>query len=133
VIQTVMRHGSITLTMDTYGHLCPGQEADAVARLHAMMDDPPAPLAATGTDDLTANGAQHRAQHSGRETWQAVAMGCDQETERADASGDGSARPNVVRLANLGDDLRPDATGRDEGRAGDSNPQPLSVQLTNDQ
>jgi len=133
VIQTVMRHGSITLTMDTYGHLCPGQEADAVARLHAMMDDPPVPLAATGTDDLTANGAQRRAQRAGRETWQTVAMGCDQETDRADESADGNARPKVLRFANLGDDLRPDATGRDQRRAGDSNPQPLSVQLTTDQ
>ena len=26
-IQTVMRHSTITLTMDTYGHLVPGQEA----------------------------------------------------------------------------------------------------------
>ena len=28
VVQQVMRHQSITLTMDTYGHLFPGQEAD---------------------------------------------------------------------------------------------------------
>jgi len=30
VIQKVMRHSTITLTMDTYGHLFPGAEADAV-------------------------------------------------------------------------------------------------------
>jgi integrase len=33
VVQTVMRHGSITLTMDTYGHLFPGHEAQAAGRL----------------------------------------------------------------------------------------------------
>jgi integrase len=33
VVQQVMRHSSITLTMDTYGHLFPGQESEAVARL----------------------------------------------------------------------------------------------------
>jgi integrase len=27
VVQTVMRHSAITLTMDSYGHLFPGQEA----------------------------------------------------------------------------------------------------------
>jgi len=37
VVQTVMRHSSITLTMDTYGHLFPGQEADAVARLRDIL------------------------------------------------------------------------------------------------
>ena len=36
-VQTVMRHSTITLTMDTYGHLFPGQEADAVGRLPEMF------------------------------------------------------------------------------------------------
>ncbi len=39
VIQSVMRHSSITLTMDTYGHMFPGQEADAVAQLPAMLGE----------------------------------------------------------------------------------------------
>jgi hypothetical protein len=50
--QTVMRHSTMTLTMDTYGHLIPGQEADAVAALPPMMTDPSRMVAATGTDDL---------------------------------------------------------------------------------
>jgi integrase len=37
VVQVVMRHSSIVLTMDTYGHLFPGQEADAVARLATLL------------------------------------------------------------------------------------------------
>ncbi len=32
-IQVIMRHSSITLTMDTYGHLFPASESDAIARL----------------------------------------------------------------------------------------------------
>jgi integrase len=43
-IQTVMRHSAITLTMDTYGHLFPGQEADAVNRLRQMMNEPQIPF-----------------------------------------------------------------------------------------
>jgi len=37
VIQAVLRHSSITLTMDTYGHLFPGQEADAIAKLPRLF------------------------------------------------------------------------------------------------
>lgn len=37
-IQTIMHHSTITLTMDTYGHLMPGQEADAIARMPAILE-----------------------------------------------------------------------------------------------
>ena len=40
VVQTVMRHQSIGLTMDTYGHLFPGQAADAVGRMRSMLTTP---------------------------------------------------------------------------------------------
>ena len=46
VIKTVMRHSSITLTMDTYGHLLPDQHADAIG---GMVMSAKMPLAATGT------------------------------------------------------------------------------------
>lgn len=36
-IQTIMRHKSITLTMDTYGHLFPNAEPDAVAKLGVLL------------------------------------------------------------------------------------------------
>ncbi|MBN2474708.1 MAG: hypothetical protein JXB62_08870, partial [Pirellulales bacterium] len=36
-VQSVMRHSTITLTMDTYGHLFPGQEAEAVSRFPVMV------------------------------------------------------------------------------------------------
>ena len=32
-----MRHSTIVLTMDAYGHLFPGQEADTVSRFPAML------------------------------------------------------------------------------------------------
>ena len=35
----MMRHCSVTLTMDTYGHQIPGQEAETVARLPDMFGD----------------------------------------------------------------------------------------------
>lgn len=62
-VQSVMRHSSITLTLDTYGHLLPGQEADTVARFPSMMGDAgdASEMRATGTDDAS---AQQNAQHS---------------------------------------------------------------------
>jgi len=37
VIQEVMRHYTITLTMDAYGHLLPRQTADTIGELPDMM------------------------------------------------------------------------------------------------
>lgn len=39
-VQTLMRHSTITLTMDTYGHLFPGQDAETVHRLPDMTKRP---------------------------------------------------------------------------------------------
>lgn len=36
-IQSVMRHSSINLTLDTYGHLMPGAEAGAIEKLTSMF------------------------------------------------------------------------------------------------
>jgi len=47
-----MRHSTITLTMDTYGHLFPGQEAETISRLPKMM-------AATSRRKSAAQGAAH--------------------------------------------------------------------------
>jgi integrase len=52
-VQTVMRHSTITLTMDTYGHLMPGQEVNAVEELGQYFDttdEVPPVLVMTGTD-----------------------------------------------------------------------------------
>lgn len=37
VVQKVMRHSSITLTLDTYGHLVPGAEQDAIKHFETLM------------------------------------------------------------------------------------------------
>ena len=49
VVQEFMRHSTITLTMDTYGHLFPGQAAAAVRHFGDLMPTPDQPEAATGT------------------------------------------------------------------------------------
>ncbi len=46
-VQTLMRHSSITLTLDTYGHLLPDEAAETVAR---MPGTELAPLRLTGTE-----------------------------------------------------------------------------------
>ena len=50
-IQRVMRHSSITLTMDTYGHLFPGEEAETVNHFPNMAVTPADSAKATGTYD----------------------------------------------------------------------------------
>lgn len=63
-----MRHSSITLTMDTYGHLFPGQEADTVANSPNMIGNGPEALQMTGTTDLGKNRAQLYPQQRQHET-----------------------------------------------------------------
>jgi len=43
-VQAIMRHSTIVLTMDTYGHLFPGQEAETISRLPAMMVTKPSSI-----------------------------------------------------------------------------------------
>ena len=113
-VQAVMRHSSITLTMDTYGHLFPGQESETVARFPEMMSDGPEVLKATGTDDtaaITAEQAQRQAQQLGRDS---VRAQCDAvREENGDDESDES--PNALRLAKLGEAVRDSAIPRRNG------------------
>ena len=114
VVQTVMRHSTITLTMDTYGHLFPGQEADAVAKLrNVMVDTPPAAARATGTDGspIPAIGAQRQAQRAVRETLQMDAKECDEKT----SPGEKIRSPKPLHHAGLGDPLPPPAASSGAG------------------
>ena len=52
VIQRVIRHSTITLTMDGYTHLFKGDEAAAVATLPDLSSPDAASTSATGTDDV---------------------------------------------------------------------------------
>jgi|GEM_PF-1811556 len=121
VVQKVMRHQSITLTMDTYGHLFPGQEADAVGRMREMLVAPPEAMRATGTDGAAADsarGAQHQAQQSERETVRRGATGGD-EGAKSPAQEES---PKPLAIAVLGDDVRPAATDRDSSGGGTRTP-----------
>ena len=50
-VQRMMRHSDITLTMDTYGHLLPGQEAKAIVQLQGLMG-PRTPLIESNKNGL---------------------------------------------------------------------------------
>ena len=100
VVQQVMQHSSITLTMDTYGHLFPGQEAQAVS---GLWDTLKSQVSATGTDGGNQRAAY--ALHSGREAGPPDATPCD----GAKAESAGAANPNSVRLAGFSDGVRPHA------------------------
>lgn len=76
-LQSVMRHSTITLTMDAYGHLLPGATADAADQLGAMVggsllsasdDAHENILQMTGTDGRES--AQRVAQQLGRDSVQ---------------------------------------------------------------
>jgi integrase len=85
-VQSVMRHSTITLTMDAYGHMLPGAEAEAADKLGGMVslsrklcDDDGnlvrPQLLATGTDGP--DRAQRVAQQSGRDLEQQGATTCN--------------------------------------------------------
>jgi integrase len=121
VVQTVMRHQSITLTMDTYGHLFPGQEADAVGRMREMLIAPPKALRATGTDNAAANtlnSAQRQAQRAGRESRQSGASGCDDATNPTAQK----KTPKPLQIADLSDAVRSHAKDRESSGGGTRTP-----------
>ncbi len=102
VVQTVMRHQSITLTMDTYAHLFPGHEADAVNQLRELMAPSHELMQATGTDDTRAA----HAQRAGSETGRIGAKLCDGHAHDKQQR----ETPNPLGNAGLGVVLRDDAS-----------------------
>ncbi len=77
VIQSIMRHSNISLTMDTYGHRLVEQESAALAKMPDLST--PAMQAqrmrATGTDNGTPYGAHHRAHQTSHVSVRNGAMG----------------------------------------------------------
>jgi hypothetical protein len=131
--------------MDTYGHLFPGQEADAASSianlLSAQTTDCDETLA-TGTDDLTVplpvragagrrpeappqKKAQRQAQRAGRESSLRPATTCDLSI----GSSAETKNPNPLQATGLCDPEQPES----KRRARDSNPQPLAGQLISNQ
>jgi integrase len=101
-IQTVMRHSSITLTMDTYGHVLPQQHADAIATMPAMFSSVPDVIAATGT---TGGAVTVQGTTSTRNGAKPCGSLRDAEEER---ERDASCIP--LRIADLDDQQQEDAT-----------------------
>ena len=101
-VQAVMRHSTITLTMDTYGHLFPGQEAETVARLPDMLGDGPEALRATGTCSATAgeptNGSAVGAAVTRRKMPDLAGQGETTPPQNA-ARADSRGNPQVLRLS----------------------------------
>ena len=105
-IQVLMRHSSITLTMDTYGHLFPGQNAETVHRMPDMSGPDPEVLRATGTAGDTAD-PQQIPQQLQHEAMREHASLCDKPSDAsASTHGRKAMTGNTVR-----DGMRDDATG----------------------
>ena len=137
-VQTVMRHSTPVLTMNRYGHMLPGAEAEAADRLGAMVslahqpsDENENVVRMTGTEGGKGRSAWRSS--SGRVSRRNGAAACGAKgsaTDGRDGSRDAPQRlgPHHVTLD--------DATACDakqERRAWDSNPQPVSRHLNSNQ
>jgi len=107
-VQAVMRHSTITLTMDRYGHLLPGAETDAATQLGEMVSLGEAPdgsekniLRMTGTDDAS---AQRHAQQSRRDLTRREEAACDEGEHARDAT----KKPKALTAVTLGDEKQAD-------------------------
>lgn len=76
LVQTVMRHSTITLTLDTYGHLFPGQQASAVARVGELLSSKlnviSPPSDSTGVPHACQQGVEVVQRHVQRAEFEAV-------------------------------------------------------------
>ena len=129
VVQTIMRHSTVELTLGTYGHLAPGQAADAVEQLRDMLAVSPAVLKATGTDDVAVKApkkAQRMAQRAGRDRRRSGAGRCDGDTRAAGSEDDRDGERNRLRITALDDEVRRRAKGSSSGRGGIRTHTPVS-------
>ena len=136
-VQTVMRHSTPVLTMNRYGHMLPGAEAEAADRLGAMVslrnasdDAEENVLRMTGTDSES---AQRLAQQSGRESGRKGAWPCEAASCHEGAEGRDVDEPNHHERQHV---TREDAAAcnvKRERRARDSNPQPVARHLNSNQ
>ena len=95
--------------MDTYGHLFPGQEAEALRRMRQMLLDPPEILLATGTSDQAAgapHSVQRLTQQTARETLRPAASRCQRESDGRPQK----KTPKPLRVADLDDSVRRNAS-----------------------
>jgi hypothetical protein len=105
VVQTVMRHSAITLTMDTYGHLFPGQDAAAVAALPSMMSGPQdshEAERAKGTDDAAARYGSRSGSSWAAKPCPSLRATCESDQDTQNSGDD----PNVLPINDLRGTLR---------------------------
>ena len=136
-VQTVMRHSTPVLTMNRYGHMLPGAEAEAADRLGAMVslrgandDSEEISLKMTGTD---AGSAQRQAQQLGRESGHSGAAPCNERGQRRGPGAHMGVGPKPLGTQQV---TRGDAAScetKRERRARDSNPQPVARHLNSNQ
>jgi integrase len=121
-VQTVMRHGAITLTLDTYGHLFPGQECDAVGQLGHLLaprlEAAPESMAATGTEGKTAESAQHVAQHLAQQWGGGTGRGPARGGERGEGNEKQTRRVSPCRHDSLATSGEPRRGGAEVSLSG---------------
>ena len=115
-VQVVMWHSSITLTMDTYGHLFPGQEAETIARLPEMfgigMNATDTMLSREGTAMPSAGRAVNVQETKGGDRRELALLGLIQE-ETLRPEDERKVLPDVIL-----DKARPRLAGTGEDRPG---------------
>ena len=111
-IQTLMRHSTITLTLDTYGHLLPDEAAETVAKLPGFDAIARTREAATGTTDADA-GCSSNVCSSRTEQGDGLR---DNATESAETDGVG-VLATIGGSTGCGDDEQPGATACENGPA----------------
>ena len=130
-VKAVMRHSTITLTMDTYGHLFPGQEADTVARLPGMLPGKTEALKATGTMDRGANERQQYRQQPQHETMRVNATDCNTDEDQGDTDADRKSLSIKKKRDSMRRDARPCTKAAFRTRTGDLRfTKPLLYQLS---
>ena len=120
------KHGSVSQLVrnapmpmcvgDTYGHLFPGQEADAVGRMREMLVGPPKAMRATGTDDAVAPSQSKRSTRRSAQDAKRCVLGASGYDERAKPVVQKES-PKPLQIADSGDNVRDNAS-EDESRAG---------------
>lgn len=112
VVKTVMRHSTITLTMDTYGHLLPDQHSEAVGGMVNMLIGN-APESATGTVGKAPPPVERTV--GMRKDALDDASGCDAVRDEGDCIAQGDER-KPLRIADVCETVRKNASGRGGSR-----------------
>jgi len=109
-IQRIMRHSSITLTMDTYGHLFRGEEAETINHFPDMASFSPKSARATGTFDAAA-----KPQRIPQQLQHDLVQSGAKQYESSIAAGQTSENCKPLNISGFCDLARPDARSCNAG------------------